>query len=333
MDIRTVIGETSEYDKKLLVEKRKVKNWLKSVSAFSNGIGGILIFGISDTDEVVGLEDVKSDSEFISQKIKERIDPFPKIKMLIHTVDGKNLIFLEVYKGYDTPYYYIGDGMMETYIRIGNESIVADVTELKRLVLNGKSSSYDSLISDSKLDDYSFTKLKERYKIWTGNRMEDKIFFSFGLINECDQLTNAGLLIADDGNVYNSRLFCTRWNGLNKAGGIIDALDSGEYSGSLIALLNDGIAFVKRNTKVMWKKVSDSRIEFPDYVDRSVFESVVNALIHRDYLIFGSEVHIDIYDDRMTLYSPGGMPDGRVIQETNIRDVPSTRRNPLSFIV
>lgn len=40
MDIRKYIGETTEYDKKQEVECRKVKSWLKSVSAFANGIGG-----------------------------------------------------------------------------------------------------------------------------------------------------------------------------------------------------------------------------------------------------------------------------------------------------
>ncbi|MCD8151456.1 MAG: MarR family transcriptional regulator [Clostridiales bacterium] len=47
------------------------------------------------------------------------------------------------------------------------------------------------------------------------------------------------------------------------------------------------------------------------------------------YLVNGSEVHIDMYDDRLTIYSPGGMPDGTQIQEWNIDDIPSTRRNPI----
>ncbi len=67
----------------------------------------------------------------------------------------------------------------------------------------------------------------------------------------------------------------------------------------------------------------------PDYCERSILESLVNGLIHRDYLVNGSEVHIDMYDDRLTIYSPGGMPDGTQIQEWNIDDIPSTRRNPI----
>ena len=67
----------------------------------------------------------------------------------------------------------------------------------------------------------------------------------------------------------------------------------------------------------------------PDYCERSVFESLVNALIHRDYLILGSEVHIDIYNDRLTIYSPGGMADGTRIQERDLSSISSTRRNPV----
>ena len=50
---------------------------------------------------------------------------------------------------------------------------------------------------------------------------------------------------------------------------------------------------------MMWRKTANSREEMPDYVERSYHEALVNAIAHRDYLIYGSEVHIDIYDDRM----------------------------------
>lgn len=77
------------------------------------------------------------------------------------------------------------------------------------------------------------------------------------------------------------------------------------------------------------EKTANSRVELPDYVERSAFETLVNALIHRDYLIIGSEIHIDIFDDRMMIYSPGGMPDGQNIQDADIDMIPSTRRNPV----
>lgn len=79
----------------------------------------------------------------------------------------------------------------------------------------------------------------------------------------------------------------------------------------------------------MWRKTPFSRIEMPEYVFQSASEALVNALIHRDYTVVGSEVHIDIFDDRMEIYSPGGMVNGRLIQELDIRHVPSERRNPI----
>lgn len=79
----------------------------------------------------------------------------------------------------------------------------------------------------------------------------------------------------------------------------------------------------------MWRKTSNSREEMPEYVERSYHEVLINALAHRDYLVNGSEVHIDIFDDRMEIYSPGGMADGIAIQDRDPLLVPSTRRNPL----
>ena len=152
---------------------------------------------------------------------------------------------------------------------------------------------------------------------------------SFGLANEQGYLTNVGALIVDESPTMCSRLFCTRWNGLNKRGGIIDAFDDAEYSGSVISLIDNGEAFIKRNAKKMWRKTANSREEMPEYVERSYHEALVNAIAHRDYLIYGSEVHIDIFDDRMEIYSLGGMPDGSVIQERDPLMVPSTRRNPV----
>lgn len=330
MNIKDLIGEATEYDKKLALEEKKPKSWCKSVSAFANTFGGALIFGISNEGIVVGLENPEGDAEKISDVIKTRIDPMPEFKLRFYqTEDGKVLIILDVYKGDETPYYYSGDGVLEAYVRVGNESVKATATELKRLVLRGKHTSYDSQNSTYKEEDYAFSKLKERYKKWTGNSFDDKDLISFGLVNERGNLTNAGALLADESPIRCSRLFCTRWNGLNKSGGAVDALDDAEYSGSVISLIENGEAFIKRNCKMKWRKTANSREEMPEYVERSYHEALVNALAHRDYLVNGSEVHIDIYDDRMEIYSPGGMPDGSIIQDRDPLMVPSTRRNPV----
>lgn len=142
-------------------------------------------------------------------------------------------------------------------------------------------------------------------------------------------LTNAGALLADESPMRHSRLFCTRWNGLDKTSGVMEALDDKEFSGSLLILIQGGEEFVKNNTKKRWKKTPDGRLEMPDIPERAALECIVNGLIHRDYLELGSEVHIDIFDDRMEIYSPGGMFDGSFVQDLDTDYVPSRRRNPI----
>lgn len=210
-----------------------------------------------------------------------------------------------------------------------NESVVASATESKRLVIRGRSSSFDSLSSVYRFDDFAFSKLKERFKQWTQKSFEDKMFYSFHIVDANGYLTNAGAIITDESPIYQNRLFCTRWNGLTKAGGIINALNSDEYHGSIISLLRNGEDFIKRNTKTMWKKIPFSRIEMPEYVYQSTSEALVNALIHRDFMTIGSEVHVDIFNDRMEIYSPGGMANGSSIQNLDIHSIGSEIRNPV----
>ena len=220
-------------------------------------------------------------------------------------------------------------GQLIAFMRIGNESVLATPSQLRELVLRGSGESYDSLKSRYDFDNMSFTKLKSVYKQRTGNTFEDTDYESFGLIDEKGNLTNAGALLADESPVRHSRLFCTRWNGLTKASGIVDALDDKEYTGSLVTLLQAGTEFVRNNSKKAWRKVGDGRIEMPDYPDRAVLEGVVNALIHRNYMEIGSEVHIDMFDDRIEIYSPGGMISGISLEGKDLLKIPSKRRNPI----
>ena len=189
MKISDFIGEATEYDKKEMLEERRPRSWLKSVSAFANGIGGALIFGVSDEEILVGLTAARAVSEKISETIKTKM----------------------VLPGQETPYYYIADGNRVAYVRVGNESIPADATALKRLVLRGTNMTYDSVVSSYMLGDFSFTKLRSVYRMRTGTELSDSDFISFELADESGKLTNAGALLADDSPRRHSRLFCTRW--------------------------------------------------------------------------------------------------------------------------
>ena len=187
--------------------------------------------------------------------------------------------------------------------------------------------SFDALVSKYDAKDFAFSSLRARYRKWTGKSFDNSFLASFGLVEEdTDKLTNAGVLIADECPLRQSRLFCVRWNGLTKAGGLVDA----EYTGSLILLLENGMNFIKRHNRMMWRKAPTSRIEMPEYAERGCLEALTNALIHRSYLELGSEVHIDIFDDRLEITSPGGMVSGKNIQDLDLsKSIISKRRNPV----
>ena len=161
-----------------------------------------------------------------------------------------------------------------------------------------------------------------------GKSFEDDMFQSWEICNGDGQITNAGLLLSDDCPVKYSRLFCTRWTGNNMSGGSFDAVDSAEYQGNVLALLEAAETFVKKHNNLRWKKLPNSRIDLPDYIERPIHEALVNAFVHRDYMEIGSEVHLDIFDNRIEITSPGGMVEGLPIQKRDLYHIASRRRNP-----
>lgn len=329
IDISQLIGEATEYDKKQALEERRPKSWCKSVSAFANGIGGKLVWGIADDDTLVGLADAKGDADKISEAIKAHIDPTPDFNLSFAKCEDKEFVVLDVMPGKQTPYYYIGDGQMQAFVRVGNESVVASTSKHKELVLKGANMSFDSLESRWRFEDMAFSKLKSVHYKRLQRSFEDSEFTSWGIIDENGKLTNAGALLADESPVRQSRIFCTRWNGLDMTSGLGEAIDDVELEGCVIGQLQDAVSFVRNNSRKKWWKENDYREELPDYPERAVTEAIANAIIHRDYMQMGSEIHIDMYDDRLEIYSPGGMMDGSLIQQLNPLSVPSKRRNPL----
>ena len=163
------------------------------------------------------------------------------------------------------------------------------------------------------------------FKKRTNQEWDKKYLLSFGLVSSTGNLTNAGALFADDSPLSQSRLYCTRWDGKEKG----DAINDAEFTGNVLMLLREAMNFVKSNTKRGWEKLPDGRKNKPEYAERAVLEAMVNHFIHRDYTVMGGEVHLDIYDNRLVVTSPGGMYNGMLIQNLDIADVSSERRNPI----
>ena len=325
IDFATLIAECTAYDFKEMLEEKKPKSWLKSVSAFANTLGGSLFFGIDNDGVVKGLEDVQHVTEAISMKIRDYMDPLPEVEAIPLETEGKQVLQLKVNAGSYTPYYYVGDGQRVAFVRNGDESIPATGEQMVRLVLKGSNQTYDSLRTDKRVEDHSFAILANTFKERTGQDWDRKYLLSFGLVTDDGYLTNAGALFADNCWLSQSRLYCTRWDGLEKT----DAINDAEFKGNILLLLREAMAFAKANTRKGWEKLPDGRKNKPEYAERAVLEGCVNHLIHRDYTMMGGEVHLDIYDDRLALTSPGGMYSGQMVQDVPVEDISSLRRNPV----
>lgn len=326
MKITDFVSECTAYDFKLKLEEKKPKSWLKSVSAFANGIGGSLLFGVDNDGSIKGLDDIQHVCEAVSTKIRDYMDPLPDVEMIPHKTDeGLNVLQLNVKPGHYTPYYYIGDGQRIAFVRVGDESVPTTAEHMVRLVLKGSNKTYDSLVTDYKQEDNTFIILANEFSKRTEQDWDKKFLLSFGLVTSNGYLTNAGALFADDCPLWQSRLYCTRWDGKDKS----DAINDAEFTGNVIMLLREAMNFVKSNTRRGWEKLPNGRKNKPEYAERAVLEAMVNHFIHRDYTVMGGEVHLDIYDDRLTVTSPGGMYNGMLIQNLDIANVSSERRNPV----
>ena len=325
MELENLIAECTAYDFKLMLEEKKPKSWLKSVSAFANGLGGSLFFGVDNDGILRGLDNVQYVCETISSKIRDYMDPLPDVEMIPHRIDNLDILQLKINTGSYTPYYYVGDGQRIAFVRVGEESLPATAEQMLRLVLKGSNKTYDSLHTDYKAEDYAFTILANTFKTRTSQEWNKKYLISFGLVTNTGTLTHAGALFADDCPLWQSRLYCTRWDGKTKG----DAINDAEFTGNVLMLLREVMNFVKSNTKKGWEKLPNGRKNKPEYAERAVLEAMVNHFIHRDYTVMGGEVHLDIYDDRLVVTSPGGMYNGMLIQDLDIADVSSERRNPI----
>lgn len=138
MKLETLIAECTAYDFKLMLEERKPKSWLKSVSAFANGLGGSLFFGIDNAGIVRGIKDVQHACEAISSKIRDYMDPLPEVEMIPLRIDNLDVLQLKVGAGNYTPYYYVGDGQCIAFVRIGDESLPATGSEVHLDIYNDR---------------------------------------------------------------------------------------------------------------------------------------------------------------------------------------------------
>ncbi|MCK4255407.1 DUF4062 domain-containing protein [candidate division WOR-3 bacterium] len=110
----------------------------------------------------------------------------------------------------------------------------------------------------------------------------------------------------------------------------IEFIDSHELTGPFYKILDDVEMFYKRNTRLASKIVEFKRVDIPEYPFEAIREGIVNAMAHRDYLRIGSNIQMDIFDDRIEVTSPGGLLPGLDIK--NLEGVHETRNKRICKI-
>ena len=143
-----------------------------------------------------------------------------------------------------------------------------------------------------------------------------------------DGFAKTGLLMfKDDYNEDDSLICCRLWKGNNKTGTV---LDSEKFKGPLSTAFRHTLSFIERNTKTGWNKTSNGgREEVRSYPKEAIREALVNAIAHRDYSIAGTQIDVDIYNDRIDIVSPGSWLLPKPYDAYPLGSIPSIRRNTI----
>jgi len=300
------------------------EKYLEWICGYANAKGGTLYIGIEDgTKKPVGVVRANKLMEDIPNSIRNTMGIVADVALV--KKQGKDVIRIKV-KTSAFPVSYHGG----YFYRTGSVKMQLSGPALMQFLMEKSGQQWDTVPSSGgqRMADYTFIALNNRYRQIAGVKLSKDDFISFGLATETGVLTNTGALLADESPMTHSRVFCTRWNGLDMTAGVMDAADDQEYSGGLLQLLKYAEDFVRLHSRRAWHKRPSDRVNFREYPERSIQEMLINGLVHRDYLEYGSEVHVDIFDDRIEITSPGGMPGERKVQDyPNVRRIPSRRRN------
>ena len=274
--------------------------FLKTVSAFLNYDGGSILFGIDDNGNVKGLPDIKQACLDIENKINDSISPQPNYTLEVQ--NNNQTIKLTVKSGIQKPYLY----KSKAYKRNDTATIEVDTLEFSRLILEGKNIRFEELpCKDQELSfEILYSKLKESVQIETFNRDTLK---TLNLYDNVNGYNNAGGLLADRNHFPG-----------------IDMVKFGES----ISIIQKRVTFENISILDVYEKAI---AVFRDYYEYEVIqeadrkkvekipeaafrEAIANSLIHRVWDV-ESQIRVLMFDDRIEVVSPGGLPSGITVNE------------------
>lgn len=311
------------------IDNRKLA---KELVAFSNFEGGMVLLGVEDDGTVSGITRQNLE-EWVMTACRDKIRPaiIPFYEVIREVEPGKDVAVVRVTRGLDVHSVW-HDSRDFYYIRVGTESRDASKEELARLFqqrgfmraeLRPVSGAMLADLDKRRLRDY-FSRVRQQEGIPEG---DDAVEWNTLLLNTelmvDEGITMAGLLLF--GTNPNRFLPHAGIDAVALPGTEMDynARERAQLRGPMTPLLDrDGkivenglveqaVEFVKRHTKVD-TVLEDGvrRQERWTYPEEVLRETIVNALIHRDYLMMSTDIQLALYSDRLEIASPGRLPNG-----------------------
>jgi len=321
------------------VDVRNVNSLASEMVAFANSDGGTIFIGVADNGLMPGLlpKDVARINQLISNAASQHIrSPLTVQTKNVQLSSGRIIIVLTVPKGIDKPYF---DKNGVIWLKCGaDKRRINSKEELRRLFQFSDQFHADELPTKAgidKLDKLRFRDfIRDVYKLDFPDEPRDliQLLQNMNLATDTGRLNLAGVLLFTERPEWIKPQFVVK--AIRYPGNEIhvsDYLDTEDFSGPLSKVFDDSLSFVMRNLH----KVQDGRgVNAPGLpeIPELVFEELlVNALIHRDYLV-SAPIRLFIFDNRIEIISPGHLPNNLTVER--IRAGISNIRNPIlvSFV-
>ncbi len=302
----------------------------KEIVAFSNLSGGIILLGVDDNGEVSGITKDNLEEWIVTicrDKIRPAITPFYEV--IRDYEPSKNIAVVRITRGYDVHSLWHNNNH-KYYLRVGSQSREADQGELRRLFQQRGAVRAEKLpVSGTRITDLDRRRLRDYFcrireqEVPDDNDEKDwsNLLINTEIMTE-EAVSVGGLLLF--GNLPNKFLpyagisawafygtekdYATR-ESTTLRGPMIPLFNS---NGEIVenGLVEQFVEFVNRNVRKTSKIVGGRRIDKTVYPDEVIREGIINALIHRDYLLTGTDIESGIYSDRLEIVSPGKLPNG-----------------------
>lgn len=330
------ILEDDKIECKQSLNRIDVLDWLKTIAGFSNADGGTMYIGVADkTNKLIGFskEEIDSEKNYLNNQLNEHLFPRPlvKISFLPYEIKGNTRYLLEVDVPSSTfkPVILKYKGVPSIYMRRDGFTNGATYEEIIEMSNQNKNVQFDTSFTDIKFNFDDFKLLREFYaKHNNGKELKEKALLSKGFYNEDGYLSNGALLFKDDYAGNKSLAQCSVFSGFTRGSERIVTIN--KYSGNLINVLEKMLEFVEQRMNHSLIKKDTGRINLDAYPKRALFEGFINAIVHRDYFLDGSQIQVDMFKDRLEISSPGKFYRGDNIEKTyDLSNIISKRRNDL----